>query len=114
LSLRRWVIRVDPIDLDARRIAVNLVLGFAASMRRNLASGDEPGEAGVTQITPRVLIMSDTTPDYLVSLGIIAAGIAWIVAGTYSTASDLCVAIGSLTIAVGSISFMVEFRNRTH
>jgi cytochrome c biogenesis protein CcdA len=38
---------------------------------------------------------------YLVSLGIIGAGVFWIVAGTIWTASDLCIAIGVLTIAVG-------------
>ena len=58
--------------------------------------------------------MSDPTLAYLVSLGIIAAGIGWIVAGTYSTASDLCIANGLLTIGVGWISFVVEFRNRRH
>ena len=51
---------------------------------------------------------------YLVSLGIIGAGVIWIVAGTIYTASDLCIAIGLLTIAVGWISFVVEFRNRIH
>jgi len=56
--------------------------------------------------------MTDTILGYLVSLGIIGAGVAWIVAGTISTASDLCMAIGLVTIAVGWISFMVEFRNR--
>jgi hypothetical protein len=56
--------------------------------------------------------MSDTILGYLVSLGIIFAGVVWIVAGTISTASDLCIAIGMVTIAVGWISFMVEFRNR--
>jgi hypothetical protein len=51
---------------------------------------------------------------YLVSLGIIFAGVVWIVAGTISTASDLCIAIGAATIALGWISFMVEFRNRAN
>jgi hypothetical protein len=56
--------------------------------------------------------MSDTILGYLVSLGIIGAGVVWILAGTISTASALCIAIGMVTIAVGWISFMVEFRNR--
>ena len=51
---------------------------------------------------------------YLVSLGIIGAGVIWIVAGTYSAASELCIAIGLLTIAVGWISFVVEFRSRIY
>jgi len=58
--------------------------------------------------------MSDTMLGYLVSLGIILAGVLWIVAGTIYTASDLCIAIGMVTVAVGWISFMVEFRNRRH
>ena len=58
--------------------------------------------------------MSDTMLGYLVSLGIIFAGVLWIVAGTIYTASDLCIAIGMVTVAVGWISFMVEFRNRRH
>jgi hypothetical protein len=58
--------------------------------------------------------MSDTILGYLVSVGIIGAGVVWIFAGTIWTASDLCIAIGVVTIAVGSISFLVEFRNRAH
>jgi hypothetical protein len=58
--------------------------------------------------------MGDTILGYLVSLGIISAGVGWIVAGTIWTASDLCIAIGVVTIAVGWISFMVDFRNRAH
>jgi len=51
---------------------------------------------------------------YLVSLGIIGAGVIWVVAGTYSATSELCIAIGLLTIAVGWISFVVEFRSRIY
>ena len=57
--------------------------------------------------------MSDTTLGYLVSLGIIGAGVVWIVAGTIWTTSALCIAVGVTTIAVGWISFVIEFRNRT-
>ena len=57
--------------------------------------------------------MSDTILSYLISLGIIGAGVGWIVAGTISTTSALCIAMGVVTIAVGWISFMVEFRDRT-
>ena len=48
--------------------------------------------------------MNDRVLAYLVSLGIIGAGVIWIVAGTYSATSELCIAIGLLTIAVGWIS----------
>ena len=58
--------------------------------------------------------MSDTMLGYLVSLGSIFAGVFWIVAGTIYTASELCIAIGLLTIAVGWISFVVEFRSRIY
>jgi hypothetical protein len=58
--------------------------------------------------------MSDTILGYLISLGIIGAGVVWIIAGTIWTASELCIAIGIVTIAVGWISFMVEVRNRVH
>ena len=58
--------------------------------------------------------MNDRVLAYLVSLGIIGAGVVWIVAGTIWTASDLCIAIGMVTVAIGWISFMVEFRNRIH
>jgi hypothetical protein len=58
--------------------------------------------------------MSDTVLAYLVSLGIIFAGVIWIIAGTIWTTSALCIAMGVVTIAVGWISFMVEFRNRAH
>ena len=58
--------------------------------------------------------MSDTMLAYVISLAIIGAGVIWIVAGTYSTTSALCIAIGVVTIVVGWIGFMVEFRNRMH
>ena len=58
--------------------------------------------------------MSDTILGCLASLGIIGAGVVWIVAGTIYTPSDLCITIGVVTVAVGWISFMVEFRNRAH
>jgi hypothetical protein len=64
-------------------------------------------------IPTRRIEMSDTILAYLISLGIIGAGVIWIVAGTISTTSALCIAMGVVTIAVGWISFMVEFRNRT-
>lgn len=57
--------------------------------------------------------MNDMILAYLVSLGIIGAGFIWIVAGTSSAISILCVAMGVLTIAVGSISLLTELRHRT-
>ena len=59
-------------------------------------------------------VMSDKVLANLVCLAIIFAGVFWIVAGTIWTASDLCFAIGMVTIAVGWISFMVEFRSRIY
>jgi len=58
-------------------------------------------------------VVSDTILAYLISLGMIGAGVVWIVAGTISTTSALCIAVGVTTIAVGWISFMIEVRNRT-
>jgi hypothetical protein len=55
----------------------------------------------------------DTILAYLVSLGIIGAGVIWIVAGTNSATSAVCIAIGVLTVAVGLISFLTELRQRT-
>jgi hypothetical protein len=51
--------------------------------------------------------MSDTILAYLISLGIIGAGVGWIVAGT-----GLCIAIGIVSIAVGAISLLNELSNR--
>jgi hypothetical protein len=55
--------------------------------------------------------MSDTILAYLVSVDMIGAGVVWIVVGTVWTASDLCIAIGMVTIVVGWTSFMVEIRS---
>jgi hypothetical protein len=58
--------------------------------------------------------MSDTALAYLISLGIIGVGIAWIVvAGTNSATSAIWMAIGALTVAVGLISLVIELRSRT-
>ena len=53
--------------------------------------------------------MSDTTLAYIISLGIIDAGVGWIVAGTNSA---LCIAIGIISIAVGTISVLNELSKR--
>ena len=55
----------------------------------------------------RVLPVSDTILAYLISLGIIGAGVIWIVAG-HSAPSALGVIIGVLTIVVGLLSFFGE------
>jgi hypothetical protein len=55
--------------------------------------------------------MIDTLLGYLVSLGIIGAGVGWIVVGRSST---LCVGIGIASIPVGATSLLNELRYRTH
>ena len=99
-------------------------MAFAhGSKKRNLAGYHRnDGQLSMPMQTERItsalnmsrLGMNDRVLAYLVSLGIIGAGVIWIVAGTYSATSELCIAIGLLTIAVGWISFVVEFRNRIH
>ena len=54
--------------------------------------------------------MINTLLAYLISLGIIAAGVGWIVVGINST---LCIGIGIASIAVGVASFVNELRYRT-
>jgi len=54
--------------------------------------------------------MIDTVLAYLISLGIIGAGVIWIVAGMSSATSVLCTTVGVPTIAVGLISLLTEFR----
>ena len=56
--------------------------------------------------------MNDVILAYLVSLGIIGTGVIWIVASTNS--SVFWIALGVLTVAVGLISLLTEFRNRRH
>ena len=59
----------------------------------------------------RVSLMSDTILAYLVSFGIIAAGVSWIVAGLYYPApSAVCIIVGLLTIVVGLASLFGELR----
>jgi hypothetical protein len=53
--------------------------------------------------------MIDTILAYLISLGIIGAGVVWVVAGT-SPATVLFITVGVLTIAVGLISLLTELR----
>jgi hypothetical protein len=53
--------------------------------------------------------VSDTILAYLISIGIIGAGVIWIVAG-HSAPSALGVIIGVLTIVVGLLSFFGELR----
>jgi hypothetical protein len=54
--------------------------------------------------------MSDTALAYLISLGIIGAGVIWIVAG-HSAPSHFGVIVGVPTIAVGLLSFFGELTN---
>ena len=53
--------------------------------------------------------MSDKILAYLISLGIIGAGVVWIVAG-YSAPSAFGVIIGVPTIVVGMLSLFGELR----
>jgi hypothetical protein len=56
--------------------------------------------------------MISTLLAYLISLGIIGAGVGWIVVG--GTSSALCIGIGIAAIAVGTASLLNELRYRTH
>ena len=55
--------------------------------------------------------MIDTVLAYLISLGIIGAGVIWIVAGTNPAPSVLCITVGVLTMVVGLISLLGELRH---
>ena len=53
--------------------------------------------------------MSDTILAYIISFGLIGAGMGWIIAGPNS---PLCTTIGIASIVVGVISVSNEFRHR--
>ena len=52
--------------------------------------------------------MGDTILAYIISLGLIGAGLGWIIAGPKSA---LFITIGIASIVVGMISVLNEFRN---
>ena len=52
--------------------------------------------------------MNDTILAYIISLGLIGAGLGWIIAGPKSA---LFITIGIASIVVGMISVLNEFRN---
>ena len=52
--------------------------------------------------------MGDTILAYIISLGLIGAGLGWITAGPNSA---LSITIGIASIVVGTISVLNEFRN---
>jgi hypothetical protein len=52
--------------------------------------------------------MSDTILAYIISLGLIGAGLGWIIAAPNSA---LCITIGIASIVVGAISVLNELRN---
>ena len=56
--------------------------------------------------------MNETALAYLVSVGIICAGLIWIGAGIGSSTSAFCIALGMVTLAVGLISLSKEFWQR--
>ena len=58
--------------------------------------------------------MNDRILPYLVSLGLIGTGVVWIVAGTNAANPAIWSTLGGLTMDVGAISLLGEFRNRTH
>lgn len=55
--------------------------------------------------------MIDTIIAFLISLGIIGVGLAWIVAGMNSATAAFWIGIGIASIAVGVISVLNELRN---
>ena len=57
--------------------------------------------------------MIDTIVAYLISLGIIGAGVGWIAAGMNSATAAFWIGIGIASIAVGAISVLNELRNGT-
>jgi phosphate starvation-inducible membrane PsiE len=57
--------------------------------------------------------MYDTVLSYLISLGIVGVGLAWIVTGRDSATSAIWIAIGVLTVAVGLWSLVTLLRKRT-
>jgi hypothetical protein len=58
--------------------------------------------------------MNDRILPYLISLGLIGTGVAWMLAGTNSANAAISFTIGGLTIAVGALSLFGEFRNGTN
>jgi hypothetical protein len=68
-----------------------------AFLTRSLSAdirADDPAAASLSMLGPflefcRRIEMGDTILSYLISLGIISAGVVWIVAGTIYTASNL-------------------------
>jgi hypothetical protein len=56
-----------------------------------------------------LLGMSDTILAYIISLGLIAAGVGWIIVAPNSA---LCIAIGIASIVVGVFSVSTEYRHR--
>jgi hypothetical protein len=74
---------------------------------RNAAPGEISGIIGQRFAGKRTDGMGDTILAYVISLGLIGAGLGWIAAG-----SALCTTIGIASIVVGVISVSNEFRRR--
>ena len=58
--------------------------------------------------------MNDRILPYLISLGLIGTGVIWIVGSMNSPSAAIWITIGCLTLAVGAMSLLGEFRNRIH
>ncbi len=56
--------------------------------------------------------MNDRVLAYLISFGLVGTGGVWIVAATNSMTSAIWITIGVLTIIVGALSLLLEFRSR--
>ncbi|MBV8701614.1 hypothetical protein [Bradyrhizobium sp.] len=55
--------------------------------------------------------MNDRVLPYLISLGLIGTGVVWIAAAANAVTSMISMTVGVLTIAVGALSLLLEFRN---
>ena len=101
-----------PFDWHRReRPALALLAGKACTRSEEKATL-HPSEVNWNYKSRKGNTMSGTLLAYLISLGIIGAGVVWIVAGVYPATSAICIVVGVPTIVVGLLSFFTELRNR--
>jgi hypothetical protein len=101
-----------PFDWHRReRPALALLAGKACTRSEEKATL-HPSEVNWNYKSRKGNTMSDTLLAYLISLGIIGAGVVWVVAGVYPATSAICIVVGVPTIVVGLLSFFTELRNR--